>query len=236
MEPPLPPQAKYADLLKWLRETMVLVKEDYVEDSQQPIRNLFGKLGLFFKFIQKFITFRNTNTSRMAYATLQSMSNIIAEMSKLYEKVPREISPDYPDHPKGIIYPSSEKYKSFFEKSWKPMIRDLLEQYKKDEFLTFFLENFGSYYDSNIRFDRRLLQNFETLFSEIAKVNDTLANQLYETYCLDILKYNHWYEREIADRGGRKLSRRRRSIPKSKSKHKHKRRSYKKGSYRRQRH
>ena len=46
---PLPPQAdeeKYADLLQWLSGTMVLVKEDYVEDSQQPIRNLFSKFRI----------------------------------------------------------------------------------------------------------------------------------------------------------------------------------------------
>jgi hypothetical protein len=45
---------------------------------------------------------------------------------------------------------------------------------------------------------------------------------------------NPWYKKP--EGGGRKLSRRRKSNPKSKSKHKHKRRSYKKSSYRRQRH
>jgi hypothetical protein len=45
---------------------------------------------------------------------------------------------------------------------------------------------------------------------------------------------NPWYKNP--EGGGRKLSRRRKSNPKSKSKHKHKRRSYKKSSYRRQRH
>ena len=235
---PLPPQAdeeKYADLLQWLSGTMVLVKEDYVEDSQQPIRNLFSKLGLFYKFIQKFITLRKREGRGICQETLRSMHSIIDKMSITYGNVPRKISPDYGDHPKGVIFVGSPEYKSFFENSWKPMIRDLLEQYKKSEFLTSFLDDFGSYYDSKIWFSfhsRKTLQNFETLFSEIIKMNDTLANQLYETY--GGLRYSRWYQR--SERGGRKLSRRRKSIPKSKSKHKHKRRSYKKSSYRRQRH
>ena len=239
---PLPPQAdevKYADLLNWLSGTMVLVKEDYVEDSQQPIRNLFSKLGFFYKFIQKFITLRREGRS-ICQETLYSMHGIIAEMSNMYGNVPRKISSEYPDHPKGVIVVGSPEYKYFVETSWEPMIRGMQKQYEENEFLTSFLEDFGMYYSNGkltIWFDshtRKTLENFETLFSEIIKMNDIPANQLYETYCRDSLRYSRWYER--AKRGGRKLSRRRKSNPKSKSKRKHKRRSYKKGSYRRQRH
>ena len=246
MEPgPLPPQAdevKYADLLNWLKDTKVLVREDYVGDSQQPIRNLFSNLGLFYRLIQQFITLRKLEGRGICQETLYSMHSIIAEMSNMYGNVPRKISPDYPDFPKGIIMVSSPEYKSFFETSWEPMIRGMQKQYEKNEFLTSFLEMFGMYYSNGrftILFDshtRKTLENFETLFSEIIKMNDPLVNQLYETYCLDSLKYYRWYTTSGVARGGRKLTRRRKSNPKSKSKRKHKSRSYKKGSYRRQRH
>lgn len=242
---PLPPQAdeeKYADLLKWLSGTMVLVREDYVGDSQQPIRRLFTTLALFYKLIQIFITLRKLEGRGICQETLNYMHRIIVEMSNMYGNVPRKISSVYPDFPKGIIMDSSPEYKSFFENSWEPMIRDMKKQYEKNEFLTSFLDMFGMYYSNGrfkILFDsqtRRTLENFETLFSEIIKMNDIIANQLYETYCLDGLKYFRWYTMSGVARGGRKLTRLRKSNPKSKSKRKHKSRSYKKGSYRRQRH
>jgi hypothetical protein len=232
---PLPPQAdevKYADLLKWLKETKVLVREDYVGDSKQPIHYLFGMLGLFYKFIQQFITLRKLEGRGICQETLYSMHSIIAEMSNMYGNVPRKISSEYPDHPKGVIVGSPE-YKSFFETSWEPMIRGMQKQYEKNEFLTSFLKMFGSNgFDSHTR---KTLENFETLFSEIIKMNDPLVNQLYETYYRDGLKYYRWYTTSGVARGGRKLTRRK-SNPKSKSKRKYKRRSYKKSSYRRQRH
>ena len=157
---------------------------------------------MFYKFIQKFITLRKREGRGRCQETLRSMHSIIDEMSIMYGNVPRKISPDYPDHPKGVIFVGSPEYKSFFENSWKPMIRDLLEQYKKSEFLTSFLDDFGSYYDSNIWFSshsRRTLENFETLFSEITKMNDPLVNQLYETY--GGLHYSRWYIRELREAG-----------------------------------
>ena len=50
-------QQEYGALLRWLDGTMVNVRESYVEDSLQPIRNLFSKLILFREFIEMFITF-----------------------------------------------------------------------------------------------------------------------------------------------------------------------------------
>jgi hypothetical protein len=220
---------------------MVLIREDYVEDSQKPIRNLFSRLGLFYKFIQKFITLRREGRS-ICQEMLNSMHGIIAEMSNMYGNVPRKISSEYPDHPKGIIMVSSPEYKSFVENSWVPMISGMQKQYEKNEFLTSFLDMFGMYYSDGkftIWFDshtRKTLENFETLFSEIIKMNDILANQLYETYCLDSLTYHRWYTMSGVARGGRKLTRLRKSNAKSKSKRKHKRRSFKKSSHRRQRH
>jgi hypothetical protein len=67
-------------------------------------------------------------------------------------------------------------------------------------------------------------------------VNDARASKGYLKHSGTSASVNPWYRREETEGGGRKLSRRRKSNPKSKSKHKHKRRSYKKSSYRRQRH
>jgi hypothetical protein len=234
---PLPPQAdevKYTDLLKWLKDTKVLVREDFVGDSQQPIRNLFINLGLFYALIRQFITLRKLEGIGICQETLYSMHSIIAEMSNMYGNAPRKISSKYPDHSKGVIIVGSPEYKSFFKTSWEPMIHGMKEQYEKNEFLTSLLTMFGGiWFDSHTL---KTLENFETLFSEIFKMNDPLVNQLYETYCLDGLKYYRWYMTSDVARGGRKLTRRRKSNPKSKSKRKYKQRSYKKSSYRRQRH
>jgi hypothetical protein len=91
-------------------------------------------------------------------------------------------------------------------------------------------------------------ENLRTLFKTIADLDNIMAAKiriyrrfdrnnsldLYKTYSVDSLK------REIFDekKGGRKLTRRRKSNPKSKSKHynKNKRRSCKKSSYRRRMH
>lgn len=110
--------------------------------------------------------------------------------------------------------------------------------------------------------DKVTAQNLSTLCTAIYKLDEDKVKLLHDMLCLNndqgqskfdwkawsilvdnaraakgYLKHSGtsasvspWY------RGGRKLSRRRKSNPKSKSKHKHKRRSYKKSSYRRQRH
>ena len=67
-------------------------------------------------------------------------------------------------------------------------------------------------------------------------VNDARAAKGYLKYSGTSASVSPWYRPAETEGGGRKLSRRRKSNPKSKSKHKHKRRSYKKSSYRRQRH
>ena len=234
MAPPPTPsmqdEKKYAYLLEWLKFTMVLVREDYVGDCEQPIHNLFSKLGLYYKFIGTFIDFRKRQGRANSMSTIDMMDRIIERMSTEYKKRPKNES--------GIIVVGSPEYKSFFENSWKPMIRDLQKQYEKNEFLTSFLEVFGNLYNENIWFDLKQLQNFRTLFFEISKLDEVVLNQLYETYCVRSYDYQRWYEHSFARGGGRKLTRRRKSNPKSKSNHynKHKRRSYKKSSYKRQRH
>ena len=67
-------------------------------------------------------------------------------------------------------------------------------------------------------------------------VDDARAAKGYLKHSGSSASVSPWYRRAETEGGGRKLSRRRKSNPKSKSKHKHKRRSYKKSSYRRQRH
>jgi hypothetical protein len=112
--------------------------------------------------------------------------------------------------------------------------------------------------------DKVTAQNLSTLCTAIYKLDEDKVKSLHDMLCLRNAKYGFkawsilvndaraakgylkhsgtsasvspWYRREETEGGGRKLSRRRKSNPKSKSKHKHKRRSYKKSSYRRQRH
>ena len=67
-------------------------------------------------------------------------------------------------------------------------------------------------------------------------VNDARKAKGYSKHSGTSASVSPWYRRVETEGGGRKLSRRRKFNPKSKSKHKHKRRSYKKSSYRRQRH
>jgi hypothetical protein len=67
-------------------------------------------------------------------------------------------------------------------------------------------------------------------------IDDARAAKGYLKHIGTSASVSPWYRRAETEGGGRKLSRRRKFNPKSKSKHKHKRRSYKKSSYRRQRH
>jgi hypothetical protein len=231
MEPiPIPSQMdeqKYAKLLEWLKFTKVLVREDYAEDSKQSIRNLFSKLGLHYNFIGTFIDFRKRQGKDKTMDTIDMMDYIIERMSKEYKEIPK--------NKRGIIVVGSQEYNSFFENSWEPMIRELQNQFEENTFLTSFLEVFGNLYNDHIWFYLKQLQNFRTLFFEISNLDETVLNQLYETYCVHLDNYQRWYSFDRG--GGRKLTRRRKSNPKSKSNHynKHKRRSYKKSSYRRRR-
>jgi len=233
LDVPIPPpsaadEEKFKQLLIWLNTTMVVVRDNYVDGQRQPIRNLFSTLVLFSDLIKRFIRLRKEG-KMISTMTLENMKTIISEMTIEYAQIPRD---------QGVIHVGLDPYNVFFTKRWKPMISNLLRQHEQDDFLTYFLENFGSYHDKYIWFDSKVLENFKTLFSEINKTNDAIANDLYETYYKNIIKYSNWYTVNLA--GGRKLSRRRKfnakSKSKSKSKHKHKRRSHKKSSYRRQRH
>ena len=210
---PLPAQEKYAELVTWL-DTTVPVREYYGQPPKQPIRNLFSKLILFREFIEMFITFVKTDSryKNNSAVTVNNMRTIIDEMEVAYNKR------------------NTASEKEFFKKTWKPMILNLQREYNKNAVLQrFFLDQFGrSLVDEVISFDLNTLRNLETLFSEIIKLNEIVLNQLDITYNRSEEYSNLW-------RGGRKLTRRRKSNPKSKSKHKHKRRSYKKSSYRRQR-
>jgi hypothetical protein len=89
-----------------------------------------------------------------------------------------------------------------------------------------FLENITP--SDNVSLSER--QNLQTIFSKIIELDRNLLAALIANY---VTKYDYRIF-HIPD-GGRKLSRRRKSNPKSKSKH-NKRRSYKKSSFRRQRH
>ncbi len=211
-------ERKYAALFKWLNDTKVLVHEDFVEDSHQSIRSLFGKLGLFHKFIQKFIIFKKSKGKAASRLAIDMMDEIIGEMDIEYKKRPKTD-------------------KQQFLEAWQAKYRSYLNKYKDNEVLISFLKYFGNLYDTDIWFDLKKLQNFLTLFSEINNWDDgdPILDDLYKTYCEDPLKYFDWFRAPKQYRGGRKLTRRK-SNPKSKSKRKYKRRSYKKSSYRRQRH
>ena len=211
-------------LLVWLAQTMVNVNE-YGGESEQPIRNLFGKLLLFYEFIQHFITLRKENRG-ISQETLSLMESFIDTMSKTYANVPRKTS--------------SDEYKFFFENTWKPMIREQLRivqassilNDKSRKFLVYFLKTYGDLYGDKIDFDITLLKHFVTLFSKINELDEDTLGKLYETYCQKNGEYYKWYSRWQG--GGRKLSRRRKSNAKTKSKHNKRRR--RKSSHRRQRH
>ena len=230
MEPDTTPsQERYAELLIWLNNTMVKVEELYVHDNpKQPIRNLFGTLSriVYGELIKKFII-GGAGTSPTLL--MDNFNAVIDEMTRMYERMPKNV----------VIGDSN--YEQFFNGDWKKFILSLQKAYSNNEFVTYFLEKFGSGspQDKKIYFHPQNIniKNLKTLFAEIAKIRSRpLMNLLKETYVDK--QYNRWYKREGESEGGRRLSRRRKSNPKSKSKskHKHKRRSYKKSSYRRQRH
>ena len=78
------------------------------------------------------------------------------------------------------------------------------------------------------------IKNLKTLFSKITKLDDETLNALrYKYIRFDPKMFIPNYANYV---GGRKLTRHRKSNAKSKSKRKHKRRSFKQGSHRRQRH
>jgi|694.fasta_scaffold01885_35 hypothetical protein len=81
-------------------------------------------------------------------------------------------------------------------------------------------------------FKRHEQKKFQALFSKIVELNDDTMSALI-FYYMTHYTWNIFTPEEY--RGGRKLSRRRKSNPKSKSKHNKRRRSFKKSSYRRQR-
>jgi len=227
--PPQPPpsmeeERKYAELFNWLNDTKVLVHEDYVGDSKQPIRSLFGKLGLFYPFIQKFIIFKKNEGQDASRQTIEEMAKIIREMDIEYKKIPRTNG--------------SSEFQQFL-KAWQAKFGSYLDKYKDNEVLMSFLDNFGNLYHKDIWFDIKKLENILTLFYAINSWDDgdSILDELVKTYCEDPLKYFEWFHAAPTRYGGgRKLTRRRKSNPKSKSKRKHKRRSYKKSSYKRQRH
>ena len=92
------------------------------------------------------------------------------------------------------------------------------------------------------------VDNFSSVLREIANADDDMAAKLKihrnldsttrldfdKKYSVDTVKDE--IKKQRANKGGRKLSRHRKSKPKSNSKHYNKKRSYKKSSYRRRRH
>ena len=85
--------------------------------------------------------------------------------------------------------------------------------------------------DSFVRYE---IEKLETLFSKITELDDDTLNALrYKYIYYDFMMFMFTPQEQ---RGGRKLTRRRKSNSKSKLKRKHKRRSFKKSSHRRQRH
>lgn len=216
---------KFDALLRWLNETRVIVRELYVGDSEQPIRNLFNTVGLYYPLVVKFIEYRKNKGRKFTLETVYLMNGINAEMKEEFEKRPRNEA--------GIVIVASDSYKDFV-KHWKERVEKLYKLTNNDEFLESYLQSFFGLFSSrdDIWFDVKQLENFTLLCSKIAQLNDLVLDQLYETY--NNPKYNELYERSY--KGGRKLSRRRKSNPKTKSKHNKRRRSYKKSSHRRQRH
>jgi hypothetical protein len=75
-------QQEYGALLRWLDGTMVNVRESYVEDSLQPIRNLFTALGMFYPLIAKFIEYRKNKGKKLTLDTVSLMYSINVEMKE----------------------------------------------------------------------------------------------------------------------------------------------------------
>ena len=213
-------QQEYGALLRWLDGTMVNVRESYVEDSLQPIRNLFTALGMFYPLIAKFIEYRKNKGKKLTSDTVYLMYSINVEMKEEFKKKPQVVT-------------TSDSYKEFV-KRWEARTEKINKTTNNDEFLESFLQTFFGLYRSrdSIDFDVKTLENFTLLCTEISQLNDLVLDQLYQTYTNP--KYNEWYQKRYI--GGRKLSRRRKSNSKSKLKYNKRRRSYKKSSHKRQRH
>ena len=224
-------QKDYTPLLMWLNYTLVGVHESVRVDSKQdsrifvtldatgsspkkqPIRNLFIALGIFFRLIVKFINYRRIKGQKETSATVSLMYTINNDMKEVFKKRPKKTSVNY----------------NSFKEDWEKKI----SVFKWNDFLDQFL---GTLFNLDT-FDVNTLENFILLCSEIGNLDDSVLEQLYETYPNS--KYNKLYETETKiqeSKGGRKLSRRRKSNSKSKLKYNKRRRSYKKSSHRRQRH
>ena len=218
-------QKDYTPLLRWLNGTFVSVHEsvrvDSKQDSRIPIRNLFIALGTFFQLIVKFINYRIIKGKKETSATVSFMYTINNDMKEVFKKRPKKTSVDY---------------NIFKEEEWEKKI-SVFRKWKYDDSLKDFLHQFLNTFFNLNTFDVNTLENFILLCSEIDKLDDSVLQQLYETYPNS--KYNKLYETETKiqeSKGGRKLSRRRKSNSKSKLKYNKRRRSYKKSSHRRRRH
>ena len=231
-------QKDYTPLLRWLNGTFVSVHESVRVDSKQDsrifvtldatgsspkkqsIRNLFIALGTLFQLIVKFINYRIIKGKKETSATVSFMYTINNDMKEVFKKRPKKTSVDY----------------NRFKEDWEKKI-SVFRKWKYDDSLKDFLDQFLNTLFNLDTFDVNTLENFILLCSEIDKLDDSVLQQLYETYPNS--KYNKLYETETKiqeSKGGRKLSRRRKSNSKSKLKYNKRRRSYKKSSHRRQRH
>lgn len=223
-------QQEYGALLRWLNDTIVMVRQAYVGDSEQPIRNLFKELTLYAPVIKAFIEYRRYKGKKSTADILYSMNSINVEMKEEYTKRPKN------EH--GVIEVASDSYQDF-AKHWREKIEQI-NKMKKNEFLELFLKTFFGLYRYHtsgldvINMNERTLDNFTLLCVKINQLNDLdlVVDQLYRTY--DNPKYNEWYYGTSAF-GGRKLSRRRKSNSKSKLKRRRKS-SHRRQSHRRQRH
>ena len=75
-------EENYLDLLKWLNTRLVdLVDDDVYVKSKEPIRNLFFKVGNYYKIIEKFIEFRITNGKDKSMLTISIMDSIINKLA-----------------------------------------------------------------------------------------------------------------------------------------------------------
>lgn len=219
-------QQEYGALLSWLNRTMVMVRQAYVGDSEQPIRNLFKELTMYAPVIREFIKYRTYKGKKLTADILYSMNSINVEMKEEYTKRPKN------EH--GVIEVASDSYQDF-AKRWREKIEEMTNE---NEFLELFLKTFFGLYRYHtsgldvINMNERTLDNFTLLCVKINQLKDLVVDQLYRTY--DNPKYNEWYYGTSAF-GGRKLSRRRKSNSKSKLKRRRKS-SHRRQSHRRQRH
>jgi hypothetical protein len=155
------------------------------------------------------------------------------------QSIKADYEADYEQMPKNeddVIEVASHAYQEF-AKRWIEKTKEI-----EDKFLELFLNTFlGSSRTSDgdyvINMNEKKLDNFTLLCAKINQLTDFVIEQLYLTY--NNPKYNgRYYEDAFAyPIGGRKLSRRRKSNPKSKSKLKRRRKSsHRRQSHRRQIH